>query len=74
MQRPGIIRPTLRIRDHDAVVDILYDTRQFTIQYADSRNLNYDGQNIHPRFNDWVRELEVRIVRESARQPRTTAR
>lgn len=60
--RPGLIRGTLMLRDHVAVVDIPYDTQRFSIRYADSRNLLYDGFNIHRNYNSWVQYLANDIV------------
>ncbi len=60
--RPGLIRGTLVLRDHLAVVDISYDTQRFSIRYADSRNLLYDGTSIHRNYNSWVQNLANDIV------------
>ena len=60
--RPGLIRGTLHLRDHVAVVDIPFDTQRFSIRYADSRNLNYDGRLIHQNYNSWVQNLANDIV------------
>ncbi|MBW8269733.1 hypothetical protein [Caldovatus aquaticus] len=60
--RPGLIRARLYLRDHVAVVDIPYDTQRFSIRYADSRNLLYDGTSIHRNYNSWVRLLANDIV------------
>jgi hypothetical protein len=43
---PGLLRGTLSRRDQQAVVDIPYDARRFSIRYVRSSNLNYDGTNI----------------------------
>jgi hypothetical protein len=60
--RPGLIRGTLHLRGHVAVVDIPFDTQRFSIRYADSRNLNYDGAVIHSNYNSWVQNLANDIV------------
>ncbi|GGG34166.1 hypothetical protein GCM10010964_22650 [Caldovatus sediminis] len=60
--RPGLIRGTLVLRDHLAVVDIPYDAQRFSIRYADSRNLLYDGASIHRNYNSWVQNLANDIV------------
>ena len=59
--RPGVMQGTLNIRDHRAVVDILYDTEAFSINYANSDNLKYDGTQIHKNYNSWVQNLEQQI-------------
>ncbi|MBL4692751.1 MAG: hypothetical protein JKY92_05420 [Magnetovibrio sp.] len=59
--RDGKIMGTLILRTHRAVVDIKYDTENFSITYADSTNLNYNGTNIHSNYNGWVQNLEHAI-------------
>ena len=44
---PGLIRGTLNLRAHQAVVDIPYDAQRFSIRYVSSSNLDYDGRSIH---------------------------
>lgn len=64
--RPGLIRGTLDLRTHQAVVDIPYDRQRFSILYASSVNLDYDGRTIHNNYNGWVRRLEQMIVAQSS--------
>ena len=64
--RPGLIRGTLNLRTHQAVVDIPYDRQRFSIQYASSRDLNYDGSTIHSNYNGWVQRLEQTIIAQSS--------
>ena len=64
--RPGLIRGTLSLRTHQAVVDIPYDTSGFAIRYVDSTNLSYDGSSIHRNYNSWVQNLERAIVAQSS--------
>lgn len=63
---PRLIRGTLDLRSHQAVVDIPYDRDSFSIQYAGSNNLNYDGATIHSNYNGWVQRLEQTIVAQSS--------
>lgn len=63
---PGLIRGTLNLRTHQAVVDIPYDRRRFSIRYASSRNLDYGGSSIHSNYNGWVQRLEQMIVAQSS--------
>jgi predicted small lipoprotein YifL len=58
---------TLKLRSHVAVVDIVYNTKTFSIQYKDSVNLNYSTGWIHPNYSSWVRNLEKAIREEAAR-------
>lgn len=63
---PGLIRGTLNARGHQAVVDIPYDQLRFSIHYASSTNLNYNGSTIHNNYNGWVQRLERQIIAQSA--------
>ena len=47
-------------------MDIPYDSQRFTIRYAGSSNLNYDGANIHPNYNSWVQNLQRAIMSQPA--------
>jgi hypothetical protein len=62
--RPGHILGTLNVRSHQAQVDIDYDQQSYKIVYRNSSNLNYDGSNIHPNYNGWIRRLNTAISRE----------
>lgn len=59
---PGKLIATLPIRTHVAVVDITHDTKQFSIMYKDSTNLDYDGSSIHSNYNGWIQNLQKAIV------------
>lgn len=58
---PGLIVGTLVLRTHTAVVDIKYDTTSYSITYKDSKNLQYDGTNIHSNYNGWIQRLDNSI-------------
>ena len=60
-QGPGLMRGMLNLRTHQAVVDIPYDTQRFSIRYASSSNLDYDGRSIHRNYNSWVQNLQNAI-------------
>ncbi|WP_207538038.1 hypothetical protein [Sabulicella rubraurantiaca] len=64
--QPGLMRGTLNLRSHQAVVDIPYDRNRFRIRYVDSTNLNASAGTIHPNYNSWVQNLRNAIMRESA--------
>jgi len=55
------IRATQKSRSHIAVVDIKYTRTNFSINYASSQNLLYNGANIHRTYNHWIRNLESDI-------------
>jgi hypothetical protein len=74
VEAPGVMRATLRVRTHKAVVTIGFDESNFWIKYRDSKNLNYnpdynimragaweDGPSIHSNYNTWVEELAKSI-------------
>lgn len=63
---PGHMQCTLYIRDHMAKVDIRYDTKAFSITYADSDNLKYNAEKnkIHRNYNSWVQNLRGDISNE----------
>ena len=60
-QGPGKAEGILVLRDHRAVVNITYDTKNYSITYKDSSNLNYDGKTIHSNYNGWVQNLDKAI-------------
>jgi len=60
-QGPGKAEGVLVLRDHRAVVDITYDTRNYSITYKDSSNLQYDGKTIHSNYNGWIQNLDKAI-------------
>ena len=59
---PGLMRGTLNRREQQAVVDIPYDSRRFSVRYAGSANLNYDGTRINSNYNSYVQRLHRAIV------------
>lgn len=59
--KPGHMVGTLYLRTHVAVVDINYTTKSYSITYKDSKNLDYDGTNIHTNYNGWVQNLNKAI-------------
>ena len=66
VEKPGLIVATLHLREHEAVVNIPYDTNSYSIIYISSQNLQYDEKNrtIHKNYNSWIRNLNVSIQRE----------
>lgn len=58
---PGHILGTLNLRTHEAVVDVNYSQTSYSINYKDSKNLNYDGTNIHKNYNGWIQNLDKGI-------------
>ena len=62
----GVMRGTLLLRSHQAVVQIPYDTQRFAIHYVSSTNLDYENGLIHRNYNGWVQNLQNTIIRQSA--------
>jgi len=62
---PGKVRLNLLTRGHQAVVEVTFDTHQYSIRYVSSSNLNYEktakGELIHPKYNAWVQHLKNAI-------------
>ena len=78
---PDLIRATLRVRTHKAVVTIGFDDTNFWITYADSINMGYqpdkhvqhagdwiEGPVIHGNYNVWV-ELLAQSIAASVKNP-----
>jgi len=43
---------------HSIVVDVIYNDKNFSINYRDSTQMKYDGSWIHHTYNRMVQELE----------------
>lgn len=63
---PGYVLGTLKLRSHVAIVDVRYTTKNYSIKYKDSTNLNYDGTNIHNNYNGWISNLDRAIKTQLA--------
>ena len=59
--KPGHMLGTLNLRKHVAVVDVNYSAQSYSVNYKDSTELDYDGQNIHPNYNGWIQNLDKAI-------------
>lgn len=63
---PSEMEGRLNLRSHLAVVSITFDTKQFSIFYKDSNNLDYNGTQIHKNYNGWVQNLEQAILAQTS--------
>ncbi|MSR23503.1 MAG: hypothetical protein EXR96_00205 [Nitrospiraceae bacterium] len=63
--QPGHLVGTLNLRSHQAVVDIKYNTKKYSITYKSSMNLNYDAEakTIHSNYLSWIKNLDAAIRR-----------
>ena len=66
MQRikPGHIVGTLFLKSLMAAVDITFNEDVYSIRYKNSSNLKYDGAEINPDYNEWIKKLDDSINRE----------
>lgn len=64
----GTMELTLQQRQHRLVVDVKYTATNYSINYKDSSNMNYDASSntIHPKYNKWVNTLRHSIDRNLA--------
>lgn len=53
--RPGLIEGYREWGNgkHNMTVEVIYDAKNYTIKYKDSKNLSYDGGSIHRQY--WIR-------------------
>lgn len=59
----GQLKATYAPRSHSAQVMIAFDQKKYSIIYADSTNLGYNGTQIHRNYNRWVNNLRQDILR-----------
>ena len=66
MQRitAGHIVGTLFLRSQMAAVDITFNEDTYSINYKNSSNLKYNGEEIHRNYNGWIKMLDDAINRE----------
>lgn len=59
----GLIKGTLNLRDHMAVIEVPYNTKEYSINYANSNNLKYNASEntIHKNYNGWIQNLDNAI-------------
>lgn len=60
----GVIKASILVRNrHYAEVKIPFDSKSYSIQYANSDNLDYDAEDhtIHRNYNKWVVYLSQSI-------------
>ncbi|OZG42076.1 hypothetical protein CAK78_09935, partial [Aeromonas sp. A35_P] len=67
-EQPGLIRGQVNVRQHQAVINIPYSARDYSINYVSSVNLDDKGKgSIHRSYNRWVLGLNQAIQLELAR-------
>lgn len=62
--KPGLAEAQLYLRDHMAAVEIPYTKEEFSINYKNSSNLNYNAEKntIHSNYNGWIQNLRNAIT------------
>lgn len=58
---PGLIDATLQLKSHEAIVEISYSDKQYSINYKSSKNLKYKDGKIHKNYNRWIANLSKTI-------------
>ena len=63
--RDGEIKGEITLRKHSATILIPYNTKEYSIRYIQSDNLNYNASNntIHAGYNGWINNLSGAINR-----------
>jgi hypothetical protein len=54
---PGKIGASIALRRHTAEIEIPYSTKQYSIVYKNSTNLDEKGGQIHKNYNGWIQNL-----------------
>lgn len=61
---PGRLSGRIALRSHTAVIDVEHDTKQYSIKYRDSTNLDARDGMIHRNYNGWIQNLDKNIRAE----------
>ena len=65
---PGRLKGKLNSRNRfDLTVEITFTTTTVSIRYLDSRQLEFNGSDIHWKANKWMRDLRTSIIRRTAK-------
>jgi hypothetical protein len=60
---PGKITASIQLRKHTANIEIPYSTKEYSIVYKDSTNLDATGDGtIHKNYNGWITNLNKGIT------------
>ena len=54
---PGKLGASIALRKHTAEIEIPYSTKQYSIVYKNSTNLDEKGGQIHKNYNGWIQNL-----------------
>jgi len=59
----GRLSATFYKSNYMAKINIRYAPSFYTLEYADSKRMRYDGKNIHPTYNRLIKALQANIIR-----------
>lgn len=65
--KPGLLKGTLNLRTHTAIVDIPYSASKYSITFNSGVNLNDKDGQIHKNYNGWIQNLDNKIRSELSR-------
>lgn len=60
----GVMRCDLQVRRHEVSVDVKHDSKDLTIVYVTSKNLNAKDGKIHASYFKWVKTFKKEIIKE----------
>lgn len=72
-RRPGELDASLVGPEFRADITIPYSASAYSLRYRDSQGLDYDGENIHRHYNNWMNNLSISIERELLAAPPAAA-
>jgi len=62
---PGHVVATITVRRHFAQIDVKLTAEQYSITYNHSRELRYNGTEIHRNYNKWIKLLEQQFQKNT---------
>ena len=61
-------KATLNLRSHQVKVFISYTNKKLEFKYISSKNMRFNGENIHKRYYTWIKKLYASINQALIRQ------
>jgi len=61
---PGKLAGTIRLREHQAHIEIPYSAKTYSLIYKNSVNLNAEDGQIHKNYNGWILNLSKGIDKQ----------
>jgi hypothetical protein len=66
--KKGKNKATLNLRSHQVKVFISYTNKKLEFKYISSKNMRFNGENIHKRYYTWIKKLYASINQALIRQ------